>query len=217
MPPGGRKIIRIGIVDDHPAVVIGATAFLNAQPDLRVLTTGSTVNQLLRDSPSLDVVLLDLVLADRSSPAENIAALSGTHARIIAYTSGDRPQLIRDAARAGADGMIRKSESPRVVIDAVRAVHNGEVSATTDWAAALDQDTHFVDAALSTREAEVLGLYASGETAEHVALLLHISRETVLDHIRRVRAKYAAVERTATTKVDLLRRAVEDGIVEFGR
>ncbi|MDI9890899.1 response regulator [Microbacterium sp. IEGM 1404] len=217
MPPGGRKIIRIGIVDDHPAVVIGTAAFLNAQPDLRVLTTGSTVNQLLRDSPSLDVVLLDLVLADRSSPAENIAALSGTHARIIAYTSGDRPQLIRDAARAGADGMIRKSESPRVVIDAVRAVHNGEVSATTDWAAALDQDTHFVDAALSTREAEVLGLYASGETAEHVALLLHISRETVLDHIRRVRAKYAAVERTATTKVDLLRRAVEDGIVEFGR
>nr|WP_272918331.1 LuxR C-terminal-related transcriptional regulator [Microbacterium sp. TL13] len=70
---------------------------------------------------------------------------------------------------------------------------------------------------MSTREAEVLGLYASGETAEHVALLLHISRETVLDHIRRVRAKYAAVERTATTKVDLLRRAVEDGIVEFGR
>lgn len=217
MPPGGKEIIRIGIVDDHPAVIIGTAAFLNAQSDLRVLATGSTVNQLLRDSPPLDVVLLDLVLADRSHPAENIAALSGTRARIIAYTSGDRPQLIRDAARAGADGMIRKSESPRVVIDAVRAVHNGEVSATTDWAAALDQDTHFVDAALSTREAEVLGLYASGETAEHVALLLHISRETVLDHIRRVRAKYAAVERKATTKVDLLRRAVEDGIVEFGR
>lgn len=197
--------------------MIGTTAFLNAQRDLRVISTGSTVNQLLRDDPQLDVVLLDLVLADHSSPAMNIAALAGTRSRVIAYTSGDRPQLLRDAAKAGAAGMIRKSESPRAIIDAVRAVHRGEVSASTDWAAALDQDAGFVSASLSQREAQVLGLYASGETAEHVATLLHISRETVLDHIRRVRVKYAAVARPASTKVDLLRRAIEDGIVEIAR
>ncbi len=217
MRSGGTQLIRIGIVDDHPAVVIGTAAFLGAQPDLRVVATGPTVAHLLRERPSLDVVLLDLVLADRSRPASNIDALAATGARVIAYTSGDRPQLVRDVAKAGASGMIRKSESPRAIIDAVRAVHRGEVSATADWAAALDHDSHFVDAALSPREAEVLGLYASGETAEQVALLLHISRETVLDHIRRIRTKYAAVDRAASTKVDLLRRAVEDGIVDLGR
>ena len=66
------------------------------------------------------------------------------------------------------------------------------------------------------REAEVLALYASGETAERVARLLFISRETVLDHVRRIRTKYAAADRAAPTKVDLYRRAVEDGLVSRG-
>lgn len=109
--------------------------------------------------------------------------------------------------------MVRKSELPSVVVDAVRAVLRGEVVATADWAAALDSDSGFVSAELSRREAEVLALYAAGETAERVGRQLFITRETVLDHIRRIRAKYAAVDRPARTKIDLYRRAVEDGIV----
>jgi len=66
---------------------------------------------------------------------------------------------------------------------------------------------------LTARELEVLGLYASGEKADRVARLLGISRETVLDHVRRIRQKYAAVHRPAYTKVDLYRRAVEDGVL----
>lgn len=134
MQSGGPQLTRIGIVDDHPAIVIGTAAFLNAQRDLRVVATGSTVHHLLRDAPALDVVLLDLVLADGSSPATNLASLAGTNARVLAYTSGDRPALVRDAARAGAAGMIRKSESPRAIVEAVRAVHRGEVSASADRA-----------------------------------------------------------------------------------
>ena len=33
------------------------------------------------------------------------------------------------------------------------------------------------------------------------------------DHVRRIRAKYAAASRPAPTKLDLYHRAVEDGIV----
>ena len=82
---------------------------------------------------------------------------------------------------------------------------------SADWAAALDVDPEFVRVSLTAREAEVLELYAAGETAERVAEALFISRETVLDHVRRIRAKYAAADRPAPTKVDLYRRAVEDG------
>jgi hypothetical protein len=35
----------------------------------------------------------------------------------------------------------------------------------------------------------------------------------VLDHVRRIRGKYAAAGRPAATKVDLYRRAVEDGYI----
>jgi len=204
---------HVGIVDDHPSVVLGVTAALNAQPDLHVVAAGGTVTELLSHRIRLDVALLDLMLADGSAPAANIAQLAHHRIPVLVFTSGDRPDLVREASRAGAAGMIRKSEEPQVIADAVRTALDHGVVASADWAAAIDADPTFVSAELSEREAEVLTLYASGETAERVAELLFISKNTVLDHIQRIRAKYAAVSRPAPTKVDLYRRAVEDGLV----
>lgn len=206
---------RVGIVDDHPAVVLGVAGIIDAEPDMHLAATGATVTQMLARSRVLDVVLLDLMLADGTTPTRNIKALAGI-APVLAYTSGERPRLVREAGRAGVIGMIRKSELPEALVEAIRTVVRGEVVASADWAAALDSDARFVAAHLSDREAEVLALYASGETAERVGEQLFISRETVLDHIRRIRVKYAAVDRPAQTKIDLYRRAVEDGIVLDG-
>lgn len=77
----------------------------------------------------------------------------------------------------------------------------------------LAQDDQVVAVQITPRERQVLGRYAAGETADHVARELGISRETVLDHIRRIRAKYARIDRPAHTKIDLYRRAVEDGVL----
>ncbi len=208
-----QRRARIGIIDDHPSVILGVSSMLNAQEGMHVAAWGSTVAELVANEQLFDLVLLDLVLADGSSPGANIATLLKTGCPVLVYTSGDRPQLVREAGRAGAIGMIRKSEPPGVVVEAVRTAIRGEVVASADWAAALDFDTDFVTARLSRREAEVLALYASGETADRVARQLFITRQTVLDHIRRIRARYAAVDRPAHTKLDLYHRAVEDGIV----
>ena len=206
-------ITRVGIVNDHPAVLLGAAGILNSQPDIRVAVVTATVTELLNRRAELDVILLDLVLADGSTPTANLIRLRATGVPVLAFTSGDRPALVREAARTGAVGMLRKSERPESIIGAVRSVLRGEVVATSDWAAALDDDAPFVTAHLSRREAEVLALYAAGETADRVGEQLFISRDTVIDHIRRIRAKYAAADRPAHTKVDLYQRAVEDGIL----
>jgi len=205
---------RIGIVDDHPAVVLGATAILNAHPALHVVAAAATVTALLRTDDRLHVVLLDLQLADGSTPTENVEALTATGAAVLAYTSGDQPRLVREAARTTVAGMVRKSELPASLVRSVLLVLKGEPVPTPEWAAALVDDHDVDDAQLTAREAEVLARYAAGETAEEVATALFVSRDTVLDHIRRIRGKYAAVDRPAATKVDLFRRAVEDGLVE---
>lgn len=202
---------RIGIIDDHPAVMLGVASILNAQPDVQVVVTALTAAELVATRQPLDGVLLDLRLADRSTPTDNLRTLAALGAPVLVSTSGEQPELIREAARAGVAGMVRKSELPQVMVEAVRAMLRGEVVASADWAAALDVDPEFVRVSLTAREAEVLELYAAGETAERVAEALFISRETVLDHVRRIRAKYAAADRPAPTKVDLYRRAVEDG------
>ncbi|WP_179085250.1 LuxR C-terminal-related transcriptional regulator [Microbacterium sp. RU33B] len=205
--------IRIGIIDDHPALLLGTAALLNRQDDLKVVATGRTVDEFLRQQAAVDIVILDLFLADGSTPRQNILDLRPVDALILAYTSGEHPQLVRQAGQAGATAMVRKSDSASTLIEAVRSISRGEEAASADWAAALDSDPDLEDARLSERERQVLALYASGETAESVAKMLFISRETVNDHIRRIRSKYATVERPASTKVDLYRRAIEDGLV----
>lgn len=60
---------------------------------------------------------------------------------------------------------------------------------------------------LSTREVEVLLAWMAAESKEEAAGMLFISQSTVSTHISRIRAKYAAVGRSAPTKAHLLARA----------
>jgi two-component system response regulator DevR len=83
----------------------------------------------------------------------------------------------------------------------------------SEWAAALDGDPDLADAGLSPREREVLSLYAAGAKAPLVASHTGLSELTVVDYIRRVRSKYEKVGRPANTKIDLYKRALEDGIL----
>jgi DNA-binding NarL/FixJ family response regulator len=204
---------RIGVVEDHALLVAGLRALLADVDGLDVVGAAGTVDELLAQTTDLDLVLLDLRLADASRPGPNAARLRAAGAEVLAYTSGEDPVLVREAARADVIGMIGKSEPAHVLVGAIRAALRGEVVASTDWAAAIDADAELPAAALSPRETQVLRLYASGEKAERVAHQLGISKDTVLDHVRNIRTKYARAQRPAHTKVDLYRRAVEDGVL----
>ena len=59
----------------------------------------------------------------------------------------------------------------------------------------------------------MLALYASGEKSVSVAARAGLSSNTVSEYIRRIRTKYAIAGRPAYTKIDLYKRAVEDGIL----
>lgn len=215
-PPRRRPPARIAVVDDHATVRVGVRATLGGLSGIEVVASTGSVPELLALGHRLDLVLLDLRLADGSSVTDNVEALTGVGAAVLIFTSGESPALIREAARTGAVGMLRKSEEPVVVARSIVAALRGEVIASIDWAAALDGDPFLADAGLTPRELEVLELYASGAGADHVAARLGISRETVLDHVRRIRSRYAAVDRSAPTKIDLYRRAVEDGVIGPG-
>lgn len=204
---------RIAVIDDHELIAAGVAAICADEGDIRLLARARTVGEFLDLGVPVDLVLLDLRLADGSRPAENVERLRHTGAEVLAYTSGENPALLREAAKARIIGVVTKDEPPSELVRAVRAALAGHVVASTDWAAALDGDRDVSCVGLTPRETEVLQLYASGEKADRVARLLGISRDTVLDHIQHIRTKYADASRPASTKIDLYRRAVEDGIL----
>ncbi|KAB2583429.1 helix-turn-helix transcriptional regulator [Rhodococcus erythropolis] len=202
---------RIGVVEDHSAVVLGVQAMLSGQPDLIVAASAATVTDLLNQQIPLDFVLLDLRLADGSSPTANVDILRAAGLEALVFTGAENPYLVRLAAKAGVLGIVRKSAPTEEIIGAIAAAAAGHPVATTEWAAAIDGDPDLSDVGLSPRQQDVLTLYASGEKADRVARMTGLTPNTVNDYLARIRTKYADAGRPARTKTDLYKRAVEDG------
>ncbi|MDG4766411.1 LuxR C-terminal-related transcriptional regulator [Solwaraspora sp. WMMD406] len=68
---------------------------------------------------------------------------------------------------------------------------------------------------LSRQETEVLLAYVSGLTMVAVARRVGIGLGTAKQYLERVKRKYEADGRPARTKLDLARRAVEDGLLPW--
>lgn len=202
---------RIGVVEDHESVVMGLEAMLSGHPTLTIAASAPTVPELLAGGRELDLVILDLRLADGSSPTSNVEQLRDAGLEALVFTSAEDPYLVRLAAKAGVLGVLRKSEPTATVVAAITAAANGEQVVTTEWAAAIDGDPGLLDVGLSPRQRDVLALYASGEKAARVASLTGLAPHTVNDYLARIRAKYAEAGRPARTKTELYKRAIEDG------
>lgn len=205
--------IRVGAVDDHPVMLTGIrTELADSAPDLVFGDTAATVDDLLAGGERYDVVLLDLRLGDGSRPLDNVARLRGAGAVAIVYTDGLDNASAREALAAGAMGIVLKDEPSRALADAVRTGARGDTVVGGRLAAVLESAPH-LPAALSDREAEALRLYASNMPAKSVARRMGVSEGTAKEYLKRVRAKYAALNRPSGTKLDLYHRAVEDGVI----
>lgn len=209
---------RVGLIDDHESVRLGLEAACARSGVAEVVFSGSTVAEYVRwraehDAAPADVVVLDLMLGDGATVSENVSQLVADGSQVIIHSVADRPAAVREALAAGALGVISKSARAGDVIEAISTVARGEHLDNVEWASAVDGDRAFADAQLSARERDVLRLYAAGLPLKTVAERLGIAYSTAKENITRVRVKYVDVGRPAPTKVDLLRRAMEDGLV----
>lgn len=209
---------RVALIDDHESVRLGLEAAIE-RAGKELVFSGATVGdyiswRLAESAAPADVVVLDLTLGDGTTVTDNVSNLVGDGSSVIIHSVADRPAAVREALAAGAAGIVSKSSPIGDVIAAVRTVARGELLDNVEWASAVDGDRAFADAQLSTREREVLRLYAAGLPLKMVADRLGVAYSTAKENITRVRVKYVEVGRPAPTKVDLLKRAMEDGIVD---
>lgn len=205
-----EMLIRVGIVDNQPALVLGITTLVNAQPDMTVVGTGRNVRELLSAGTTVDLVLIDPTIAE--SQTGSVATLMSHGIGVLFFTSAAEPRPFAEERDPRGVETIRKTDPLHRVVTGIRAAQRGRSGWTTT-----DSETHSArtipEVSFSPREQEVLEMYAAGATAAHVAEALGITRNTVVDHIKRIRLKYTTAGRPALTKVDLFRRAVEDGLV----
>lgn len=211
--------IRAGFIDDHDlmregfAYRVQADALLNSPP-LTVTRLAATVDEFLAlDAEDCDVVALDLSLEDGSRPGDNVARLVAAGYPVLIYSAVAEVARVQDALAHGALGFSRKSDAPEKTFAKLRLVAAGETIDDQELARMIEMDQDFVRVILGEREQECLGLYADGLAKFSVARRMGVSEQTVKKTIERIRQKYAEAGRPAGDKVDLFRRAVEDGIL----
>mgnify|MGYP001044706259 CR=1 FL=1 len=205
--------MKVGLIDDHDIMALAVEAVVAQVDGLEFVGSAGTVAELLLSWPDIDIAVLDLRLADGSSPVANVDRLNAVGIRAVILTSGESPYLMRAVAKCPIMGLVRKSAPSEVLEETLRNIAADDVALSTEWAAVMDSDPDLASAGLSPQEERVLAQFAQGVKAQTVGYDLAIAKNTVDDYVRRIRAKYAAIGRPAHTKIDLYQRAVEDGIL----
>jgi DNA-binding NarL/FixJ family response regulator len=177
-------------------VLAGLTALFAGRHDLQVLPASGA-------EESFDLVLLDPFWYAWSDACELTRSLRAQGVPVLVFTGRCDPVTLASLCSLGASGLLCSS-APRLEI--VRRV-TAEAGAPTNEASAVRPD-------LSTRERAVLAGYASGAKAVTVARQVGLTVDSVNTYVARVRRKYEAVGRPATSRIDLYRLALEDGILE---
>lgn len=204
--------ITVAAIDDHPIVLRGLADLLQGVEDFTLVGTANSIDSLLAGpGSSAQVALLDLDLGDGTEPPDNIQRLLAVDCAVVVFSAAAEPATVRDAMRAGASGFVPKTDDVEDLATAIRAAAVGTGWISPQLAFLLLTDDAPDKPALSPQELEALRLYATGMPLKTVARRMGLSPETAKQYIDRVRLKYRRVGRDATTKVDLYKRAVEDG------
>ena len=196
-------MIKVLVVDDHPLVLEGLRALMEAEPDIRVVATttdGTRVPELARLHRP-DVVVLDLELgATNGYDVLKRLRAEQLPVRVLVLTAYGDGESLRAALEHQADGIALKTDSPARTVDALRAVASGVLvfpQAARRWMRKTAERPVAGPSALSEREREVWSLLASGLSNAAIARKLGVSPSTVKFHTQNLFQKLGVSNRTA--------------------
>ncbi len=225
LPRGGATIeggpLRVLIVDDHALFRRGLRSVLDVESDIAVVGEAGTLAEAKTFKPSsYDVVLLDIRLPDGSGIDYVQSVLDeNPSAKVLMLTVSDDGKDLYGAVKAGAVGYLLKDLAVEAVADAVRVAARGESSFSPQMASKLvagfnqmaDRSARGESAMrLTKREREVLTFVAKGWSNRKVADAMHLSENTIKNHLRNVCEKLGAHTRT-----EAVTRAVREGWISL--
>jgi two-component system NarL family response regulator len=206
-----KSVIRVMLVDDHPALRKGLAALVQSEPGMSVVfETGDgreAVEQFRKLRP--DVVLMDLRLPGLSG-VEAIMEIRKefSDARFIVVTTYETDEDIYRAIHAGAQSYLLKDSSGDEIIKTIRTVHAGGVHLPEKMAERLSERLKREN--LNPREMTLLELLIKGRSNKEMAAALSLPETTVKFYLRELFTKLGVQDRTGAVV-----RALRHGIVHL--
>ena len=196
--------IRLLVADDHEMVRLGLKSLLEGT-EIEITAEAATGEEAVRQalSKEVDVVLLDI----RMPHGDGLTALGRIKLEkprlpVLILSAYDNPTYVARAVALGAHGYVLKSASREELVEAIRRAAKGETTWTRDelrrvtGALATPRLGSDVEVPLTERESEVLKQLANGLTNKEIAQALHISYETVKEHVQHILRKIGVTDRT---------------------
>lgn len=218
--------IRVMLLDDHQSFRQPLALMLGWEPDVVVAAQAGSLSEareILEDkSFEVDVAMVDLDLPDGSG-TEFVADLRAARPQALALvlSAFSEHERLAKAIKAGAAGVMHKSENVEKVVEAIRRLYAGEQLLSQQevadalWLLVREQeenrDTRIMLEKLTPREREVLQALAEGLSDKELAEQLYVSVGTARNHIANILAKLEVQSR-----LQALVFAVRHDLVKIG-
>lgn len=200
--------IKILIADDHAIVREGIRRIFEREQDMKVVAEACDGEEAVRQATSLkpDVAIIDISMpkVDGIEATKQIKALC-RNISVLVLSAYDDDQFIFNLLEAGAAGYLLKDVRSIQLVDAVRAVYNGESVLHPSVARkVLDRFGQISSKPkeekplelLSEREMEVMKLVTRGLSNKDIADELCLSVRTVQGHLVNIFNKLNVSSRT---------------------
>ena len=196
--------IKLLIADDHEVVRTGLKSLL-AGTDIKIVAEAAggeaAVRLALKHNP--DVVLMDIRMPDGDGlTALGRIKLDRPDMPVLMLSTYDNPTYVARAVALGANGYLLKGTTKDKLVQAIKTAASGEHAWTREelrrvtGALATPRLANDVEGPLTQRESEVLRQLAFGLTNKEIAQALHISYETVKEHVQHILRKIGVSDRT---------------------
>ena len=206
--------IRVMVVDDHAMVRKGLATFIKAFKDLHLAgeaENGVTAVKLCGEILP-DVVLMDMVMPEMDgATATRAICAKYPKVKVIALTSFNDGEWVKNALEAGAIGYILKDISAVDLVKAIRDAHAGRATLSPETAQTLVETANQPPEPgldLTEREREVLALMVEGQINAKIAEELNVSPFTVKSHVSNILFKLGVASRTEAVTLALRHKIV---------
>ena len=203
-------MIRVAIIDDHVVVRAGLRYIIEADPELEFVGEFGgglgAVDFVMMNEP--DVVLMDVRMPDRNGiDALKDILKANAKARVVMLTTSDAEEDVFRAIEEGALGYVMKESDISVISAAIRSAMAGEVFMTDEVRKIYE--TRKGSKGLSTREAQVLKVAATGANNKEIAKEMCLSENSVKMFLKRAFFKLGASNRAEAVQL-----AVKRGLIK---